>query len=389
MNARSHEKGQILPFFAVCLTILLGFAGLAVDLGYIQYQQRQQQSAADSAAIAGAETLISKDSCSDSTDATTAADSDSSTNGFTNGTGGVTVTVTLGPNLPAPFANVTCGVEAQIYSPHATWFSNAFGFGGAVTTEAIATVVNDNNGCIFVLDPSGTPTFNGNLKLDAPGCAMLINGSPTFNGGCGKTTIDYIGYAGTISGSCSVAVPMLPVSNPCPAITGCAYLANNPPSTASCAPFSGATISPGCYSSISGVSTMNPGLYVITGEANLGGATGSGVTIYATGSGYITLGGSGAALSACTTSCTNGAVANVLYYQTPSDTESDDTHGSGNALSGLIYAPSADVTISGNSGSGYTVLVVDDITINGGGNGMTFNSPPPNGSLIQNAVLAY
>jgi hypothetical protein len=390
------QRGQILPLVGLMLVVLMGFAGLAVDLGYVQFQQRQQQSAADAAAVAGAQALIYKDSCSDSTDATTAADNDSSANGYTNGSGGVTVTVTLAPSLPAPFGSVTCGVEASISAPHPAWFSSLFGFTGNVGTEAVALVENSSDNCLTQLDTSGTPTFNGNLKVDAPGCSWQLNGSPTFNGGCGKATLDYIGYANGSVSNCSLARKTLPAADPCLTIPGCNYLTNNPPSTSPCttvASGGGGAITAGCYNLTNGISpsSLGAGLYVFTGAGaiNLGGLTASNITIYATGSTYLTLGGSGATLSACTTSCTNNAVANVLYFQTPSDSAATDTHGSGNNLTGLIYAPSSDMTISGNSGSGYSVFIIGDITINGGGNGMTFASPPPDESFAENAQLAY
>ena len=51
---RSGERGQILPLVAVGMITLMGMVSLAVDAGYWRYQQRLEQSAADSAAIAGA-----------------------------------------------------------------------------------------------------------------------------------------------------------------------------------------------------------------------------------------------------------------------------------------------------------------------------------------------
>ena len=54
---RKNERGQVLAFTALGLTLLMGFAGLAVDMGVLRYQRRLQQSAADAAAIAGANNL--------------------------------------------------------------------------------------------------------------------------------------------------------------------------------------------------------------------------------------------------------------------------------------------------------------------------------------------
>jgi Flp pilus assembly protein TadG len=45
-------------YFAIILTILLGFCGLAVDIGRIELRTNQQQAAADAGALAGAGELM-------------------------------------------------------------------------------------------------------------------------------------------------------------------------------------------------------------------------------------------------------------------------------------------------------------------------------------------
>ena len=52
---RRNQAGQVLVTTALGLVMLLGFAGLAVDMGVMRYQRRLQQTAADGAGIAGAE----------------------------------------------------------------------------------------------------------------------------------------------------------------------------------------------------------------------------------------------------------------------------------------------------------------------------------------------
>jgi Flp pilus assembly protein TadG len=49
-----QESGQVLPLVAVMLVVLLGMAGLAVDVGHAFYCDRALQQAADAAALAGA-----------------------------------------------------------------------------------------------------------------------------------------------------------------------------------------------------------------------------------------------------------------------------------------------------------------------------------------------
>ena len=54
---RKHEAGQALIFAALGLGMLLGAAGLGVDMGVLRYEKRLQQTAADAAAIVGANNL--------------------------------------------------------------------------------------------------------------------------------------------------------------------------------------------------------------------------------------------------------------------------------------------------------------------------------------------
>ena len=58
MTRPAGQAGQTLPLVALWLMVLMGFGGLAVDVGYWEYQQREQQSATDAAAIGGAQQLV-------------------------------------------------------------------------------------------------------------------------------------------------------------------------------------------------------------------------------------------------------------------------------------------------------------------------------------------
>jgi uncharacterized membrane protein len=50
----ADECGQVLPFAAVGFVVLLGMAGLAIDVGHVFYCNRALQGYTDSAALAGA-----------------------------------------------------------------------------------------------------------------------------------------------------------------------------------------------------------------------------------------------------------------------------------------------------------------------------------------------
>ena len=49
---RRSEAGQAIAAVAFGLVALVGVVGLAIDMGYMRYEKRRLQSAADSAAIA-------------------------------------------------------------------------------------------------------------------------------------------------------------------------------------------------------------------------------------------------------------------------------------------------------------------------------------------------
>jgi len=413
----------------------MGFTGFAVDLGYLQYQQRQQQSAVDAAAIAGAQAIIAANTCPDQSAAQTSAANDSAANGFSNGVNGVTV-LAINPPSSGPFESDSCAVQVNVTSSHATWFSKIFGFSGKMTTTATAAAESNGTGCVYFLNPSATVSFSGS-NISVPNCGILDNGNLSITGS--NFTSLYAGYAGTYSVSGSNVSPspqpMLPVSDPCPSISGCNYLTNNPPATpaptSGCASLtvsgqsnyvipagcynsitvegssnvtmgSGAfdvgtftisgtnmTIVPGDYGSISAPGTnltLDPGFYIINGTSLSGSnVTGSGLTIYAT-TGGVNFTGSNVTLSPCTTTCTGGAVSNVLYYQVPSDTTAAQFAGSNTSYGGLIYAPGSLNSTYGSNSNDYSVVVFGT----GGLSGSNFNDTgaPAGQSLIKTAVLA-
>jgi hypothetical protein len=88
----TRQSGQVLVVFALSIVVLLGFAGLAVDGGSTFAQQRDQQAAADLAALAAAnDYLINGLEDVARTRARTVAAS----NGYVDGTGGTSVNVVI------------------------------------------------------------------------------------------------------------------------------------------------------------------------------------------------------------------------------------------------------------------------------------------------------
>lgn len=391
---RNSESGQVLPLIAICLAALMGFGGMAVDVGYWRYHQREQQSAADAAALGGAQQLIFS-GCPNQTAAQTAAQNDASNNGFVNGTNGVTVTAN-NPPLSGPFASNNCAVTATVDSSKvATFFTRVFGHNLIEeTTQATAAVVADGPGCFFALGVGQNTNFNG-ANVQATKCSFFLNGSANFNGATiNAGTIGEANYGGSNNGgtfSSATPAPMLPVADPCPEIAPCAAMASGPPSTSPCTgSYAGnGVLSPGCYNNLNLHNqnvTMSGGTYVFKGSSNFNGASingSAGVTIYIP-SGASTNFNMVSQLTLAPQ--TTGPYAGLTYYQAPGNTNTVNLNSSSSNVSGMIYAPSAQLNYNGAQGQ-YTVIVASFVNFNSSST-EDFGAPPSDASLIKTVVLS-
>jgi hypothetical protein len=394
---RTNERGQILPLIGISLAVLMGFAGIGVDVGYLEYRQQAQQTATDAAAAGGAEALLHA-GCPNPTAASAAAIANAANNSFPNA-GNVSV-LPNNPPLTGPFASNPCAVSVTITTQHvATFFSRLFGYASGMpeSTLAVAEVTSTGAGCIFLLSMTVQTNFNGG-NINASQCGMLINDSANFNGATVHVlNIGYAGQAPNENGATfteGIPAPMLPITDPCPEITGCAYLTANPPSTSGCSSFNGngyiGTLNPGCYSNLNlngAHVTLNPGTYVFNGGTNFNGAsvTGTGVTMYVTAAG--TPPNFNGVQSMTLSPPTTGGQQGVLYYQVPSNTQPPNFNGTTETLSGLVYAPGATSVNFNGAGGGYLVLVFGAANFNGSIT-QDFATPPPGQSLIKQAVVA-
>ena len=380
--------------------LTMGFGALAIDMSYLQYQQMRMQTAADNAAIAGAQALIAG-GCPNQTVANAAGQSNAATNGFGQ-SAQVAVTVDNPPKATdGPYHGVNCAVSASVnVAKPATWFLNSLGFAGMpITTQAVALLEQNNPGCLFLLTPAADSNFSGSSEI-LPSCDVLINGTANMNNA--EVDAAAIGYAGAAPSERSSnfpaaqPTPMLPVADPCPEIAGCASLKASPPSISGCSAggtYSNATLTPGCYTNLTlnGNTTLEPGLYVISGALNVGSmsaatVTGSGVTLYLTASASSPTfqGGSIMTLSAPSSGSSQG-VPGVVLYRDPAQTAPIDFSSCACNLSGLIYLPTTAVTYKSGASS-YAVMVFGSVNFVNT-SPIDFPGPPSGASLIANVRL--
>jgi hypothetical protein len=437
--ANRREAGQALIFTSLALVVLMGFAGLAIDVGVLRHEKRLQQTAADAAAIAGASNLAFGGVTSGAQDAASRV-------GFTDNGGGVvsnctgaavgTICVQVNnPPAAGPHAGDNNYVEALVAVVQPTYFMKVLSINSeTITARAVATNLG-GNGCLYTL---GTPAsaisginMSGPAILNASSCGIVVNGDFETTGSSLSITADTFGVSGdsdvsgpggsvtcTTPGPCpsygipAATDPLSQLTPPCTSCSGGNTInvpgRGNPCSGAGCA-FSGGTytISPGTYCSItingnaSDQVVFNPGVYIIDGSSAGCPSTslripgddtinGTGVTFYFTNSSTLNMTGTPIVNL---TAPNSGPYAGILMYQDPNDTNTTGPSLGGNDGSnydGVLYFPSDELSFVG-IGHSINVAIVVSGSINFSGN-QTVNlvgsaGLPPGVSLMKNTIL--
>ncbi len=365
------ESGQAMILTLLCMTILLGFVGLAADVGLMFRAKRNLQIAADGAAVAAAAELNYGD-----WDA--AGQAGAAQNSMTNGTNGVIVAINNPPSSGAHGGDINYA-EAIVTQTQPTFFAKILSIASMdVSARAVATMGPAQG--IYTLAPGGTGlAFNG-MNVSMPTGTIAVNSASDPTGlaaNAGAITAQSIGVVGGYTSGGATLNPT-PVTGIAPVSDPLAYLAPPAFTPANClpdpAPVITTTLAPGCYNglTIAGATvTLSPGIYIINGVFNISGSpiiTGTGVTFY-----FPTLGDTlndpGGTETLDLTAPTAAPYDGVLFYQDPSDTTALTINAAGTStLEGIIYAPTANVTITGAPTTTlYESIDAASLTINGTG----------------------
>src|SRR6202011_3930085 len=242
MKTLRDESGQVLVLTALCMTILLGFLAFATDVGTLLYDKRVIQSAADSAAMAGASEI--NYAAVDGTTVSATAKAAAAQNGFTDGSSGATVSVHNGPSN-GPYTGNPSYVEVIIQQTEPTFFMKLFGHNSMpVAARAVAGLGAVNSGCIFVLDPTAPKAMElqGSFNVDAPNCGVVVNSnSPNalqFTGGGGTLVAQSVAVVGGDSGQTGDSTPA-PVLGVAPEGDPLSFLTPPDPASLTCNPAPG------------------------------------------------------------------------------------------------------------------------------------------------------
>jgi hypothetical protein len=424
------EAGQALILTALALVVLMGFAGLAIDMGVMRYDKRLQQTAADAAAIAGASNLAFGGVTAGAQDAASRVGyTDNGGGQVSNCTGAAVGTIcvevnnppTTGPHQagspgcpPAP----SCYVEVLVADVHPTYFMKVLGINTeTITARAVAASLGGGagNGCLYTLSPpsSGIEGIGGSGTLNASTCGIVDNGD--YEGTVPSVSADTFAVSGDSGGRSATCTTL----GPCPKYNTPAtsdplgYLTTPPvqaPTFGMVTTAGTQTLQPGTYSSITignnSTVTLNPGIYYIDGSGGVsfnGTATvqGTGVMFYFTNGATINAIGGGNQVSNIQLSApTTGSYAGILMYQDPADTNTGSGTTKGPTLGGddnsffkgALYFPEDQLTFFGNTtGAGFkTGIVVADSAVLKGSPIVTLQGSaglPSGVTLIKNATL--
>jgi hypothetical protein len=184
---------------ALCLPVLIGIMGLAIDVGIIEVGRRQAQGAADAAAYAGAQELFQSASVS----TVKAAATDSLTqNGYTNGVNGVTITINV-PPASGPNKGSTSAIEVLISKTQKTVFMSVVGLANTTFGARAVGILGPSSVCAETTGPVGEGIdIDGGFILNAPTCGIVVDSTnyasgPDGSNGVGDQSIT------THGGNCS------------------------------------------------------------------------------------------------------------------------------------------------------------------------------------------
>ncbi len=390
--------GGVFVYAAIAAPVLIGAAGLSVDIGLWYANKRLAQSVTDSAAMAA--TLESIRSGGDADAIEDAAELDAANHGYSAANGdAIDVTPLAGNQVRVTITRPVSGLLSQVVFTDQTDIQ---------ATAVARTVPNDS--CVWSLNPTAAQAINvvgaANVNLD---CGMIANTSDPdgiHKEGSGCLAASEYKVAGNYDDDDNSGCALSPTpetsippaddplaSLPSPPVGSCSSLNTNLNGGGVPDPY---IIPAGTYCSNIRINTSSqvifgPGLIVLNGaklqinaSANVNGTD---VSFYATATsdGVDIQGTANVTLSADP----GGPLPGILFYQDRA-TPAGITHKfSGQAnmqLDGIIYAPSTDVEFTGgaSANSSSVMIIADKVAFKGGD---TFLGDFDTSSIMSNPLL--
>ncbi len=378
-----EEAGTIIAPLAIMMPILIGMAGLGIDIGSWYNGKRLAQAAADAAARAGALELVR---LSSESVIRQAALEDASSYGFSN------VDINI-PPLSGSYSGDDSAIEAVVeFHPDSFLSKVLLDLDVTVEARAVAKAVAQDT-CVWALeehDPGFEIVGTADVDLD---CGIQVNSDhetalDQVGSSCvTATSIRVVGGAAgncltplPLTGSTAAADPLAHIDPPSEAGLGCTF-----PNKVKVN--KDTTLLPGVYCggiSISGNADVgfDPGIYVLkSGTFKVAGSSalqGNDVAFYLTDDAELDI----TATSIDFSAPDSGGLEGILFFQDRHDSSTITNKIAGNAtleLDGALYFPTTELHFRGTSSTSIpTPMIVARAlrfvgTTSLGGNGQ----PPP------------
>jgi len=403
VKLRTDERGNVAILTALLLPALMGVMGLGFEVSNWYLTKRSMQNAADAATLAAA--------ANGSTTYLAEAKAVAAKYGFVDGVGNVTVTATNAAACPS--GGTTC-YSVTITGLVPLYLSSIIGFRGDTTLSShpqkqlsSTAVANFSSTqvpvCLLALGQSGAQDIvtNGNPKANFAGCSVMANTSARCNGsnlnapyglahgtnsGCGVIQLSgvptvpdmFASLAGNIPTNTCGSYPQEPSKKSDPALPTSNQWSGNQSLSGNVQVCGDLQLTGDVVIDAQAGAT----LVIENGQLDTNGykittTSGSGVTVVFSGTNggsYIHAPTGGGTIDIAAP--TSGPWSGVALYQDPSLTTGVDISAAGNSptwdITGLVYLPNANVTMSGavnksSNGQSCFVMVMDEITINGTG----------------------
>ncbi len=190
VQIRREERGQIVPWMGLLSAVIIGVAGLSIDLGHAYVAYRQLQSSTDAAALAGAYTLGQGSSTQSSV--TSQIDLYATTSGGAN----------YNTGLPSPTVAVTFSCVSDSVMVAAPCAASGTGYNVVHVTQTatiptffirVLSVVGINSAKSITMSSSASATMASGAN-DQVNVAMVVDATASMNtqdsdSSCGNTRI--------------------------------------------------------------------------------------------------------------------------------------------------------------------------------------------------------
>jgi putative Flp pilus-assembly TadE/G-like protein len=200
ITSRPHERGQILVLFAGGLVALLLIAALAFDVGMMLVERRDEQDAADAAALAGARYVLT-----DQAAAIGAARDIARMNGYDDGATDQVVNVYV-PPIHGRYIGLPNFIEVQIEATRPSIFAGVIGK-ATWPIGAFAVATNSQNLTFPFSMLALNPTACKAIAVSGGGVVEAHANVQSNSNGSGCGTGDNIGFSRTGGSTINVVAP--------------------------------------------------------------------------------------------------------------------------------------------------------------------------------------